>query len=163
MEAASRDEEVEDEVKRKIDEALACTCVDDLKEGPCGDSFVEAFSCFIRSQHKSLEVSRNENYSHHRTSRLLDDRRGRSKRWQSDALERDARELNQGHGLFGGLWKAQGKKALTPQNPNRHRDLLTLNSTCGPHPPQECMIRNPEQFEDFAEAFKPKDGKGPED
>jgi len=25
------------------------------------------------------------------------------------------------------------------------------------------MIRNPEQFEDFAEAFKPKDGKGPED
>lgn len=64
MEAASRDEEVEDEVKRKIDEALACTCVDDLKEGPCGDSFVEAFSCFIRSQHKSLEVRRNENYSH---------------------------------------------------------------------------------------------------
>ena len=59
MEAASRDEEVEDEVKRKIDEALACTCVDDLKDGPCGDSFVEAFSCFIRSQHKSLEVRRN--------------------------------------------------------------------------------------------------------
>ena len=64
MEAASRDEEVEDEVKRKIDEALACTCVDDLKDGPCGDSFVEAFSCFIRSQHKSLEVRRNlKNYS----------------------------------------------------------------------------------------------------
>ena len=76
MEAASRDEEVEDEVKRKIDEALACSCVDDLKEGPCGDSFVEAFRSFIRSQR--LEVRRNENYSHHRTGRLLDDRRGRS-------------------------------------------------------------------------------------
>ncbi|WZN64171.1 mitochondrial intermembrane space import and assembly protein 40 [Chloropicon roscoffensis] len=92
MEAASRDEEVENEVKRKIDEALACTCVDDLKEGPCGDSFVEAFSCFIRSQ------------------RLED----------TDCSEG-----------FGKL--------------------------------KECMIRNPEQFEDFAEAFKPKDGKGPED
>ena len=41
-------------VERKIEEALACDCIADLKEGPCGAPFVEAFSCFIRSQH--LEV-----------------------------------------------------------------------------------------------------------
>ena len=32
-----------------MEEALSCPCVDDLKSGPCGKSFVAAFSCFIRS------------------------------------------------------------------------------------------------------------------
>ena len=49
-EEEKRAEEDEESVQRKIDEALACTCVSDLKEGPCGEPFVEAFSCFIRSQ-----------------------------------------------------------------------------------------------------------------
>jgi len=33
-----------------VEEALACPCLDDLKEGPCGKSFVAAFSCFLKSQ-----------------------------------------------------------------------------------------------------------------
>mmetsp|Transcript_9192 Transcript_9192/g.17142 ORF Transcript_9192/g.17142 Transcript_9192/m.17142 type:complete len:93 (-) Transcript_9192:1411-1689(-) len=45
----------EESVKRKIDEALACDCIADLKEGPCGAPFVEAFSCFIRSQQPAFE------------------------------------------------------------------------------------------------------------
>ena len=32
-----------------MEEALSCPCVDDLKNGPCGKSFVAAFGCFIRS------------------------------------------------------------------------------------------------------------------
>ena len=38
------------ELNQKIEEALACPCLDDLKEGPCGKSFVAAFSCFLKSQ-----------------------------------------------------------------------------------------------------------------
>ena len=32
--------------------ALACPCLGDLKEGPCGPSFVYAFGCFMRSEHE---------------------------------------------------------------------------------------------------------------
>ena len=32
-----------------MEEALSCPCVADLKDGPCGKSFVAAFGCFIRS------------------------------------------------------------------------------------------------------------------
>ena len=38
------------ELNQKVEEALACPCLDDLKEGPCGQSFVAAFSCFLKSQ-----------------------------------------------------------------------------------------------------------------
>ncbi|KAK9821127.1 hypothetical protein WJX81_003816 [Elliptochloris bilobata] len=38
-----------EELDRAVEEALSCPCVDDLKDGPCGKSFVAAFSCFIRS------------------------------------------------------------------------------------------------------------------
>lgn len=38
------------ELNQKVEEALACPCLDDLKEGPCGKSFVAAFSCFLKSQ-----------------------------------------------------------------------------------------------------------------
>jgi hypothetical protein len=38
------------ELERKLEEALSCPCVADLRDGPCGPSFVGAFSCFIRSQ-----------------------------------------------------------------------------------------------------------------
>ena len=34
---------------RKAEEALACPCVADLKAGPCGNSFVQAFTCFLTS------------------------------------------------------------------------------------------------------------------
>ena len=44
------------ELNRKIEEALACPCIDDIKAGPCGTSFVNAFACFIRSQHPSVQV-----------------------------------------------------------------------------------------------------------
>ena len=40
------------ELNRRIEEALACPCIDDIKAGPCGPSFVAAFACFIRSQAK---------------------------------------------------------------------------------------------------------------
>ena len=34
---------------KQIDEALACPCVDGLRDGPCGPVFVSAFKCFIKS------------------------------------------------------------------------------------------------------------------
>lgn len=37
------------ELNQKVEEALACPCLDDLKDGPCGPSFVAAFSCFLKS------------------------------------------------------------------------------------------------------------------
>ena len=45
------------QAQEKIDEALSCSCIDDLKEGPCGAPFVEAFGCFVKSQQPVFEVS----------------------------------------------------------------------------------------------------------
>ncbi|KAL0027104.1 hypothetical protein WJX79_006376 [Trebouxia sp. C0005] len=39
-----------EELNQKVEQALACPCLDDLKEGPCGPSFVAAFSCFLKSR-----------------------------------------------------------------------------------------------------------------
>jgi hypothetical protein len=36
-------------IDEKVRKALECPCVADLKSGPCGGSFVDAFSCFLRS------------------------------------------------------------------------------------------------------------------
>lgn len=36
-------------LEQKIEEALACPCVEDLREGPCGKQFVGAFSCYVRN------------------------------------------------------------------------------------------------------------------
>ena len=33
-----------------MQEALSCPCVDDIKSGPCGTSFVNAFSCYMKCQ-----------------------------------------------------------------------------------------------------------------
>lgn len=44
------EEEGHKSIKDKVDEALNCPCVSDLKEGPCGLTFVKAFSCFIENQ-----------------------------------------------------------------------------------------------------------------
>lgn len=37
-------------MEARIEEALACPCVADLRDGPCGSAFVAAFSCFLRAQ-----------------------------------------------------------------------------------------------------------------
>ncbi|PSC72916.1 coiled-coil-helix-coiled-coil-helix domain-containing 4 [Micractinium conductrix] len=44
--------EGEEDMDKKIEAALACPCLGDLKEGPCGPSFVYAFGCFMRSEHE---------------------------------------------------------------------------------------------------------------
>lgn len=33
----------------KVQKALDCPCVAELKNGPCGSQFVDAFSCFLKS------------------------------------------------------------------------------------------------------------------
>ena len=38
------------DLDQKVEQALACPCLDDLKEGPCGTSFIAAFSCFLKSR-----------------------------------------------------------------------------------------------------------------
>lgn len=35
---------------RRIEEALDCPCVEDLKAGPCGELFVSAFTCLHKSR-----------------------------------------------------------------------------------------------------------------
>jgi hypothetical protein len=37
------------ELDKKIEEALACPCVEDLREGACGSQFTQAFTCYIRN------------------------------------------------------------------------------------------------------------------
>jgi hypothetical protein len=36
--------------KEEIEEALNCPCIDGMKEGPCGDTFVVAYRCFLESK-----------------------------------------------------------------------------------------------------------------
>lgn len=52
MSEALASAEGETDVEKKIEQALACPCLGDLKEGPCGPVFVHAFGCFIRSEHE---------------------------------------------------------------------------------------------------------------
>ncbi|GJM85634.1 hypothetical protein PR202_ga02105 [Eleusine coracana subsp. coracana] len=33
----------------KVQKALECPCLDDLKKGPCGSPFIDAFSCYLKS------------------------------------------------------------------------------------------------------------------
>lgn len=37
------------EIEKKLEAALACPCVSEYKDSPCGKQFVEAFSCFVRA------------------------------------------------------------------------------------------------------------------
>ncbi|XP_062184993.1 mitochondrial intermembrane space import and assembly protein 40 homolog [Phragmites australis] len=49
-EAMSFDEDDNEEsIDVKVQKALDCPCVAELKNGPCGGQFVDAFSCFLRS------------------------------------------------------------------------------------------------------------------
>ncbi|KAF7002653.1 hypothetical protein CFC21_018103 [Triticum aestivum] len=41
--------EDDESIDVKVQKALDCPCVADLKTGPCGSGFVDAFSCFLRS------------------------------------------------------------------------------------------------------------------
>ena len=36
--------------KEEIEEALNCPCIDGMKEGPRGDTFVVAYRCFLESK-----------------------------------------------------------------------------------------------------------------
>lgn len=33
----------------KVQKALKCPCLDELKKGPCGSQFIDAFSCYLKS------------------------------------------------------------------------------------------------------------------
>ncbi|KAL6651081.1 hypothetical protein ACP70R_010006 [Stipagrostis hirtigluma subsp. patula] len=48
-EAMAFDEDDNESIDLKVQKALDCPCVADLKNGPCGGQFVNAFSCFLRS------------------------------------------------------------------------------------------------------------------
>ncbi|KAF6004334.1 hypothetical protein CCYA_CCYA02G0784 [Cyanidiococcus yangmingshanensis] len=36
--------------EQMIEDALNCPCIDSLKRGPCGDSFIAAYRCFLESE-----------------------------------------------------------------------------------------------------------------
>lgn len=55
-EAQQGSEGNEQDIDAKIEQALACPCVADLKSGPCGSSFVSAFTCFLKSQSEDKGV-----------------------------------------------------------------------------------------------------------
>ena len=48
-EATKGDVGDDEDVDAKIARALECPCVDDLKSGPCGPPFVDAFTCYAKS------------------------------------------------------------------------------------------------------------------
>lgn len=48
-EAMSFSEDENESIDVKVQKALECPCVADLKSGPCGSGFVDAFTCFLRS------------------------------------------------------------------------------------------------------------------
>ncbi|TVU03010.1 hypothetical protein EJB05_51474 [Eragrostis curvula] len=39
----------EESIDAKVQKALECPCLDDLKKGPCGSPFIDAFSCYLKS------------------------------------------------------------------------------------------------------------------
>ncbi|THU67161.1 hypothetical protein C4D60_Mb05t21730 [Musa balbisiana] len=46
---ATGDDDSEESLEEKAQRALKCPCVADLRKGPCGVQFSEAFVCFIKS------------------------------------------------------------------------------------------------------------------
>ncbi|CAM0903687.1 unnamed protein product [Alopecurus aequalis] len=48
-EAMSFSEDENESIDAKVQKALECPCIADLKTGPCGSGFIDAFSCFLRS------------------------------------------------------------------------------------------------------------------
>ena len=42
-----------------VEKALECPCLDDLKRGPCGSQFIDAFSCYLKStKEEKVEFSK---------------------------------------------------------------------------------------------------------
>jgi len=42
-----------------VEKALECPCFDDLKRGPCGSQFIDAFSCYVKStKEEKVEFSK---------------------------------------------------------------------------------------------------------
>ncbi|XP_062222646.1 mitochondrial intermembrane space import and assembly protein 40 homolog [Phragmites australis] len=39
----------EESIDVKVQKALECPCLDDLKKSPCGSQFIYAFSCYLKS------------------------------------------------------------------------------------------------------------------
>ncbi|KAL6634811.1 hypothetical protein ACP70R_027482 [Stipagrostis hirtigluma subsp. patula] len=39
----------EESIDVKVQKALECPCLDELKKGPCGSQFIDAFSCYLKS------------------------------------------------------------------------------------------------------------------
>ena len=60
---------VHQELDRQVQEALSCPCVDDIKSGPCGTSFVNAFSCYMKCQARQ-QVSLMPSNSHQKSHAL---------------------------------------------------------------------------------------------
>lgn len=44
------DSDDEEALDRRIAEALDCPCVEELKSGPCGELFVNTFTCYQKSR-----------------------------------------------------------------------------------------------------------------
>jgi intermembrane space import and assembly protein 40 len=47
---AMGDDDESESLDVKAQKALECPCVAELRDGPCGEAFTEAFVCFIKSQ-----------------------------------------------------------------------------------------------------------------
>ncbi|KAI8112849.1 hypothetical protein M9434_004169 [Picochlorum sp. BPE23] len=43
------------DIDKQIEMALECPCVEDMMQGPCKDSFVDSFSCFMKSTHSEVK------------------------------------------------------------------------------------------------------------
>ena len=44
-------EEHPGDIDRQIEVALQCPCVEDMMTSPCKDTFVDSFTCFMKSEH----------------------------------------------------------------------------------------------------------------
>lgn len=44
-------EEHPEDIDKQIEVALQCPCVEDMMKSPCKDTFVDSFTCFMKSEH----------------------------------------------------------------------------------------------------------------
>ncbi len=57
------------ELDKKIEEALACPCVEELREGACGSQFTKAFTCYVKNMKAEKVTTLGQNafqHQHHR-------------------------------------------------------------------------------------------------
>ncbi|CAN6245258.1 unnamed protein product [Urochloa humidicola] len=48
-EALAFNGEINESIDVDVQKALECPCLDDLKRGPCGSQFIDAFLCYLKS------------------------------------------------------------------------------------------------------------------